>query len=141
MTRETGARAAVFLAHGYATFLSTLTDDALETDRAQTSARELLARYFPWSEDDDAFLRSAIALGRADDPRWQLARDAVAIVVGPEQTAALPNFAVLETTAPEALSATMKWQICFTYSTRTFLAATDPDALARWDACQPASGT
>jgi hypothetical protein len=139
-TPDTGAAAAVFMAHGLG---ETIRQQAYgETFRRhgarQEEARELLRGHFLWSEvDEREVLAAASAAGPPnDDPaaaHFEVTWGALRRLVGDEMTSSLPLITALRAGSRDADTyvAGVSWSVVSAHLARPYIALTDPELAAR----------
>lgn len=138
MTPDSGAHAAVFLAHGIAATTARLASAPghhLSSAR-QEEARALLREHLPWSDDDEREIEliagdvNPTDLSGLDEARLATAYGAASRIVGDNAAQRLPGFAPwFGGDGIEMYAAARAWQICWNHMLTRFLEVTDPAGL------------
>lgn len=138
MTPESGAAAALFLAHGLAATTARIASAPNHhlTAKRQIEARALLRRHLPWSaEDEDEIANHTRTIdpldaSGLDQARIEVAFGAIRRVIAAEIAYTLPGFAPLALEDPaERYLSNLSWQNCWNQVLTPWLALTDPEGL------------
>jgi len=140
MDANSGAYAAIFIAHGLAATsarLAAAPGHHLSVDRLE-DARGLLRETFPWSNDDDRMVREAALQVQPEDASGvdaahvTIALMALAKILG-EDAAKLPGIAgFFGEDDIAAYQCGLGWQICFNHVLPRFVRLIDAQGLSTW---------
>lgn len=140
MSAESGAAAAVFLAHGLAATtarLASAPNHHLSVAR-QDAARALMRSHLPWTTPDDdeiAGIERSITpedAGGLDEARVRVAFGAISRVIGEAEAYGLPGLAPLADHSGDPADryvSGLSWQICWNHVLPRWLAVTDSEGL------------
>lgn len=138
MTPESGAAAALFLAHGLAATTARIASAPNHhlTAQHQVEAQALLRRHLPWSaENEDEIAKHTRTIdpldaSGLDQARIEIAFGAIRRVIRAEIAYTLPGFARLALQDPaERYLSNLSWQNCWNRVLTPWLALTDPEGL------------
>ncbi len=132
VTPDAGASAAIYMTHGLAALLgrSAAQPGHHLNEQPQRAVREVMQEVFAWSESEESRIAG---LATTEHPDIQLAFDAIAIILG-DAAAELPGFQAFSADFEVSFENSISWDVTVAHMNRSYLAVTDPEGLAQFDA-------